>query len=67
LTLKAEWEAALGIPVSGPEDFVFEAGSSESQERVLNAAGKIGVWVDTVGSLSFQTLGEILMSSITQL
>ena len=48
ITLKGEWEAALGLPYSGPEEYVLEAGSSESQDRIKNAQGKIGVWIDTV-------------------
>lgn len=48
LQVKAEWEAALGLDVSGPEENVLEAGSGESRARVQDSRGKIGVWVDTV-------------------
>nr|ODN97610.1 membrane protein [Cryptococcus depauperatus CBS 7855] len=47
LNLKNEWERELGFGVSGPEEFVYDAGSSESQERVRNGMNKPGVWIDT--------------------
>lgn len=58
VNLKSEWEAALGLPVSGPEDFIFEAGSAESQDRILSSKGKIGVWVDTVRQFTFKIRKE---------
>ncbi|WVQ80772.1 hypothetical protein IAT38_002877 [Cryptococcus sp. DSM 104549] len=47
LNLKNEWERELGLPVSGPEENLFDAGSPESQSRVRNGMNKLGVWVDT--------------------
>ncbi|WVF71481.1 hypothetical protein IAT40_006287 [Kwoniella sp. CBS 6097] len=47
LNLKSEWERQLGLRVSGADEFVFEAGSPESQERIRNGMDKLGVWVDT--------------------
>lgn len=48
INLKNEWEEALGLPISGPEGNIYEAGSSESQLRVLGGMTKAGVWIDTV-------------------
>ncbi|WVW83943.1 hypothetical protein I302_105966 [Kwoniella bestiolae CBS 10118] len=47
LTLKNEWEKELGLRVSGANEFVYEAGSRESQSRIRGGADKLGVWVDT--------------------
>ncbi|OCF36828.1 membrane protein [Kwoniella heveanensis BCC8398] len=47
LNLKNEWERQLGLRVSGADEFVFDAGTPESQERVRNGMDKLGVWVDT--------------------
>ena len=48
LNLKNEWERLLGVPVSGPEEKVYEAGSVESQQSVRGGMNKLDVWVDTV-------------------
>lgn len=48
LAVKNEWETALGLPSSGPEEHLYEAGSAESQARIHNGMGKMGVWMDTV-------------------
>ncbi|AAW40887.2 protein-vacuolar targeting-related protein, putative [Cryptococcus deneoformans JEC21] len=47
LTLKNEWEKELGLRVSGPQEFIYDAGSPESQARVKNGMDKLGVWIDT--------------------
>ncbi|WVO22095.1 uncharacterized protein IAS62_003420 [Cryptococcus decagattii] len=47
LTLKNDWEKELGLRVSGPLEFIYDAGSLESQARVRNGMDKLGVWVDT--------------------
>ncbi|KAK6910065.1 membrane protein [Kwoniella mangroviensis CBS 10435] len=47
LALKNEWEKELGLRVSGANEFVYEAGSAESQSRIRNGADQLGVWVDT--------------------
>lgn len=48
LTLKNDWEKELGLRVSGPQEFIYDAGSPESQARVKNGMDKLGVWIDTV-------------------
>lgn len=52
LTLKAEWEAHLGLPYSGPLENVFEAGTRENQQAIrgLENATEPQVWVDTVST-----------------
>ncbi|KIR25712.1 membrane protein [Cryptococcus deuterogattii LA55] len=47
LTLKNDWEKELGLRVSGPLEFIYDAGSPESQARVRNGMDKLGVWIDT--------------------
>ncbi|OXM82196.1 membrane protein [Cryptococcus neoformans Bt63] len=47
LTLKNDWEKELGLRVSGPQEFIYDAGSPESQARVKNGMDKLGVWIDT--------------------
>ncbi|KAJ9124725.1 hypothetical protein QFC24_003093 [Naganishia onofrii] len=49
LSLKAEWEAHLGLPYSAPFENVFDAGSVENQAAVrgLENATQSQVWVDT--------------------
>ncbi|KAL0250490.1 hypothetical protein I308_102668 [Cryptococcus tetragattii IND107] len=47
LTLKNDWENELGLRVSGPLEFIYDAGSPESQARVRNGMDKLGVWIDT--------------------
>jgi len=37
----------LGVPVSGPQERIYEAGSLDSQKRIRDRA-KLGVWIDTV-------------------
>jgi len=49
INLKNEWERALGLPVSGPEDYLYDAGDSSSQARIHSGMEKMGVWIDTVG------------------
>lgn len=51
LTLKNDWENELGLRVSGPLEFIYDAGSPESQARVRNGMDKLGVWIDTVNEL----------------
>ncbi|WVQ72430.1 hypothetical protein IAR50_001982 [Cryptococcus sp. DSM 104548] len=47
LNLKNEWERELGLRVSGPEEYIYDAGSAESQARVKGGMDKLGVWIDT--------------------
>ncbi|KAE8537903.1 hypothetical protein D1P53_005964 [Cryptococcus gattii VGV] len=47
LTLKNDWEKELGLRVSGSMEFIYDAGSPESQARVRNGMDKLGVWIDT--------------------
>ncbi|ODN82116.1 hypothetical protein L202_02423 [Cryptococcus amylolentus CBS 6039] len=47
LNLKNEWEKELGLRSSGPEEFIYDAGSTESQARIKGGMDKLGVWVDT--------------------
>lgn len=47
LNLKNEWETLLGLPSSGPEEKLYDAGSTESQESIRGKT-KLDVWVDTV-------------------
>lgn len=51
LALKNDWEKALGLPTSGVEEHIYDAGSAKSQERVRGKP-KLGVWIDTVITLS---------------
>jgi len=51
LQVKSQWERSLGLPTSGSDENIYEAGSSESQARVYDGMGKLGVWIDTVCSL----------------
>lgn len=46
LALKNDWEKALGLPTSGVEEHIYDAGSAKSQERVRGKP-KLGVWIDT--------------------
>ena len=48
LAVKELWEEALALPVSGPLDHLYMAGSAESQARVRGGMGKMGVWIDQV-------------------
>lgn len=48
MQVKNDWEAALGLPQSGIEEHLYEAGSAESQGRVYGGMNKLGVWIDTV-------------------
>jgi hypothetical protein len=45
--LKEEYERLLGIPVTGPFENLFEAGSSESQAMVRDTQTRPQVWIDT--------------------
>jgi N-acetylated-alpha-linked acidic dipeptidase len=49
LQVKSQWERSLGLPTSGSDENIYEAGSAESQSRVYDGMGKLGVWIDTVG------------------
>lgn len=49
VNLKNEWEKALGVPVSGPEEHMYDAGDNNSQKRIRGRS-KLGVWIDTVRS-----------------
>jgi N-acetylated-alpha-linked acidic dipeptidase len=53
VTLKNEWEAALGLPCSGASENFYEAGSAESQARVRGKKD-LGVWIDTVSQVSIE-------------
>lgn len=46
LQLKNDWERALGLPVTGPTENIFEAGSKESQ-HALRKDSNLSVWIDT--------------------
>lgn len=48
INLKSEWERELGLPVSGPEEYLYDAGDSSSQARIYKGMDKMGVWIDTV-------------------
>ena len=48
LQVKSQWERSLGLPTSGSDENIYEAGSSESKSRVYDGMGKLGVWIDTV-------------------
>lgn len=45
--LKEEYERLLGIPVTGPFENLFEAGSDESQAMVRDTQARPQVWIDT--------------------
>ncbi|KAK8864419.1 hypothetical protein IAR55_001667 [Kwoniella newhampshirensis] len=47
VNLKNEWEQALGLRSSGPEEHLYDAGSHESQQRIKGGMDKMGVWIDT--------------------
>ncbi|WRT66400.1 uncharacterized protein IL334_003356 [Kwoniella shivajii] len=47
LTLKNEWERELGLRVSGADEYIYDAGSTNSQKRIRGGVDKLGVWVDT--------------------
>jgi N-acetylated-alpha-linked acidic dipeptidase len=65
LNLKNEWEHALGLPTTGPLDALYEAGSSESQARVLSGMNKMGVWIDTVSDTSSRRTLQAKIRSTT--
>ena len=48
INLKNEWERELGLPISGPEENLYDAGDASSQARIKGGMDKMGVWVDTV-------------------
>ena len=56
--VKNDWEAALGLPQSGIDENFYESGSDESQQRVYGGMEKLGVWIDTVSTLSL-SIGQI--------
>lgn len=47
LQVKSQWERSLGLPSSGADEQVFEAGSRESQESILGGMTEASVWIDT--------------------
>ena len=51
LNLKNEWERLLDLPVSGPEEKLYDAGSSDSQNAIRGGTPNLNVWVDTVRPL----------------
>lgn len=61
VNLKGEWERELGVTISGPEDHLYDAGSHDSQARIRDGMGKMGVWIDTVSSELYQVLAIIHM------
>ncbi|ORY34010.1 hypothetical protein BCR39DRAFT_518112 [Naematelia encephala] len=63
INLKNEWEVALGLPPSGPEDHLYDAGSAPSQARILDGMHKIGVWIDTY----YPVMNTPVSSSVTLL
>lgn len=64
LNVKNEWERALGVPVSGPQERVYDAGSYDSQKRIREP-GKLAVWIDTVCDSSAMGV-SLLKGSTTQ-
>ncbi|KAL1406998.1 Vacuolar protein sorting-associated protein 70 [Vanrija albida] len=65
LQVKNDWEAALGLRVSGADEHIYEAGSHESQSRIRGegALSKLGVWIDTY----YPVLNTPVSSSVTLL
>lgn len=53
LQVKSEWERSLGLPTSGSDENIYEAGSSDSQARVYSGMDQMGVWIDTVRTKSW--------------
>ncbi|CDZ97375.1 Transferrin receptor and related proteins containing the protease-associated (PA) domain [Phaffia rhodozyma] len=47
LRLKQEFEQFFGLPVTGPFENVFDAGSEESQRRIRETQKTPQVWIDT--------------------
>ncbi len=60
LYLKSEYEELLGLPISGPLENVFDAGSVESQDatRGLIEADEARVWIDTVSEGDFYSSSQ---------
>lgn len=63
LQVKSEWERYLGIPITGTDENVYEAGSPESQSSILDGMQDLKVWIDTY----YPVLNTPVSSSVTLL
>lgn len=61
LVVKNDWERELGLRVSGPEEYIFDAGSVQSQKRIKGGMDKLGVWIDTY----YPVMNTPVSSSVT--
>lgn len=63
LQVKNDWERELGLRVSGADEYLFDAGSHESQKRVRGGMNRLSVWIDTY----YPVLNTPVSSSVTVL
>ncbi|EIW70651.1 hypothetical protein TREMEDRAFT_29057 [Tremella mesenterica DSM 1558] len=63
LEVKNEWETVLGLPTSGADEHLYDAGSPESQSRVREGMDEMGVWIDQY----YPVMNEPVSSSLTLL
>lgn len=61
--MKSQWERYLGLPPSGTDENVFEAGSPESQSNINGGMAELAVWIDTY----YPILNTPVSSSVTLL
>ncbi|KAL7421862.1 Vacuolar protein sorting-associated protein 70 [Cryptotrichosporon argae] len=62
LLVKNQWERELGLPLSGVEEAIYDAGSAESQARI-RGKDELGVWIDTY----YPVMNTPVSSSVTLL
>lgn len=65
LWAKNDWERALGLPLTGAEENLYNAGSVESQARIHHGMDKLGVWIDTYYPVMNKPTGKSLVSLLT--
>jgi N-acetylated-alpha-linked acidic dipeptidase len=46
IKVKNDWERALGLPITGYDGSIFDAGTEDSQKRIKEG-GEMSVWIDT--------------------